>query len=136
MDFDSPQDHFTPSVPRVTPDASVPSETLRQQLRGFPEPAVAACARFLATRTLADFLPALHAVIEHHLARPAAAPVGQLPGGTRLVADLGLDSVTLIELSFLCEDVFGATVPQEELARIVTLDDLRQALQARLNLVA
>lgn len=136
MDFGSPQDRFAPSIPRVTPEASVPSEKLRQHLRGFPEPAIAACARFLATRSDADFSPALHAVIEHHLTRPAALPVAQLPGGTRLVADLGLDSVTLIELSFLCEDVFGATVPPEELSRILTLDDLRHALRARLNLVA
>lgn len=113
-------------------EAIIPSEKLRQLLRGFPDAAVQACARFEATGAPAAFDEAVCRVLQHHLEKPPATDLSQMPGSTRIRDDLGLDSLTVIEMVFLFEDLFAAKVPQEELMKIVTLDDLRALLKARL----
>ena len=113
-------------------DDIVPSEKLRTLLRGFPEPAILACARYQATGSSEAFDEAACRLIQHHLEKPPPTDIAQMPGDTRLAEDLGLDSLTLVEMIFLFEDVFAAKVPQEELMKIVTLDDLRAMLKAQL----
>jgi acyl carrier protein len=116
----------------VHSDAIVPSEKLRTLLRGFPEPAILACARYEATGSPEAFDEATCRLIQHHLEKPPATDVAQMPGSTRLIDDLGLDSLTMVELVFLFEDVFAAKVSQEELTKIVTLDELRALLRSQL----
>jgi 3-hydroxyacyl-[acyl-carrier-protein] dehydratase len=120
------------SVGRVKPDAAVPSEPLRKLLRGFPEPAIEACARYQATGSPEVFEEAVGRVIHHYLDKPAVADLRQLPGTTRLVEDLGLDSLTMVEMVFLFEDLFATKIPTEALKQIATLDDLRTLLKAHL----
>jgi hypothetical protein len=109
-----------------------PSEKLRAALRGFPESAVLACAEYQATGDLAAFDRAVIGLVEHHLSPPPPQPLATYPGSTPLVAELGLDSITMVELVFLFEDVFGAKLPQEKLIAVVTLDDLRTLLHRHL----
>lgn len=116
------------------PASPPPSDKLRELLRGFPEPVVEACAEFQATKSAGSFERALAGIIQHHLTTPPAVPVSEISGTTRLVADLGLDSLTMVEMAFLFEDVFGEKVPHEEFVQIVTLDDLRTLLRARLGI--
>jgi acyl carrier protein len=101
-------------------------------LRGFPASTVQACAEFQQTRGGDAFDRALAGVIQHHLRQPAAQPVAEMPGSTRLVADLGLDSLTMAELSFLFEDLFDTQIAHEDFQKVVTLDDLRGLLRAKI----
>lgn len=110
-----------------------PSEKLRKILRGFPEDTVAACAEYQAGGGDAAFDRAVLGVIAHHLGEPPKRPLAELPGTTALVADLGLDSITMVELAFVFEDIFSTHLPQEELVKIVTLDDLRAMLRRHLK---
>lgn len=112
--------------------ASTPPDRIRQLLRGFPETAISACQQFEATGSPAAFDDALGRIIQHHLDQPPATDVAQLPGSTRLVEDLGLDSLTMVEMAFLFEDLFSTKIPPEELTKVATLDDLRTLLRARL----
>jgi acyl carrier protein len=110
-----------------------PSEPLRKTLQGFPEETLIACAEFQANSSDAAFDRAVLGVIAHHLSEPPKRPLAELPGTTALVADLGLDSVTMVEMAFIFEDVFLTHLPQEELVKIVTLDDLRTMLRRHLK---
>lgn len=114
------------------PSSHSPNPHLRTVLRGFPEATIATCAEFQATGAGEAFDRAVSGVIEHYLSRPPAQPVASLPGSTRLVEDLGLDSVTMVEMTFLFEDLFTLKLPQEELVKVATLDDLRALLRTRL----
>ncbi len=105
---------------------------MRELLRGFPEEAVQACAEFQQTHSSESFDRAFAGIIERHLPKPAALPVAQLPGTTTLVADLGLDSLTMAEMAFLFEDLFATSVPHEDYIKIVTLDDLRILLRSKI----
>lgn len=113
-------------------ESHLPSEKLRAALRGFPEAAVTACAEYQATGQRAAFDRAVLLLIAHHLSPPPPRPLSAYPGSTALVGELGLDSITMVELVFLLEDVFHVKLPQGELAAVVTLDDLRVLLHQHL----
>ena len=106
-----------------------PTPKLRGILKGFPEETIKACADFQASGDRAAFDRAVFGVITHHLTKPPAQPLATLPGTTSLVADLGLDSITMVEMAFIFEDIFAASLPQEELVKVVTLDDLQAMLR-------
>lgn len=116
------------------PDPVVPSEKLRQALHGVPEDTIQACAEFQATRNDAAFDRALCGLVEHYLPRKPAQPVASLPGSTNLVTDLQVDSLAMVELAFVFEDIFATKLPQEDLVKVVTLDDLRALLRREMKL--
>jgi len=98
-------------------------------LRGFPPATVAACLSFRAQGKPEALDTAINGIIEHLLPKRPAQPVGTLPGSALLVEDLGLDSFSMVEMTFIFEDVFGAPLAQEELVKVRTLDDLRALIQ-------
>lgn len=114
----------------VSTETFPPSDKLRELLRGFPESTLRDCAEYQATATPEAFERAFSGVITHHLNPAPLQPVASLPGSTTLTGDLGLDSLTMIEMMFLFEDLCSAKLPHEELAKVVTLDDLRRVLHA------
>jgi acyl carrier protein len=63
---------------------------------------------------LADFMP-----------RRPTVPLAERPGSTRLIDDLGFDSLAITEVIFFAEDLFGITITNEEMVHVRTLDDLR-----------
>lgn len=109
------------------------SDKLQQLLRGFPDATVEACAEFQRTGSDDAFERAFAGLIEHHLRQPPSKPVRELPGTTALVADLGLDSLTMVEMAFLLEDLFATKLPHEEFVNVRTLDDLRTMLRSRIG---
>lgn len=113
-------------------DLTTALETLRPRMRGMPEATIQACAEFQVTGDAAAFRRAVCGVLEHHLARKPAQPVASLPGSTALVAELQLDSLAMVEMVFIFEDVFGVKLAQERLLQVVTLDDLLALLRSEL----
>ena len=114
--------------------SSSESETrLQELLRGFPEATIRAVSEFRRTASQTAFDEAFAGVIEHHLQQPAPMPVSQLPGTTSLSDDLGLDSLTMVEMAFLFEDLFSTKLPHEDYVKVNTLDDLRRLLLDRLQ---
>ena len=65
------------------------------------------------------------AILEDFIPRRSAIPLAELPGGTRLIDDLGFDSLAITELVFFTEDLFGFSITNEEIISVRTLDDLR-----------
>jgi len=115
-------------------DRPVPSAKLREALHGVPEETILACAEFQGTRGEAAFEQALSGLITHYLPAPPARPVATLPATTNLVTELRLDSLAMVELAFVCEDIFGVRLTPETLGQAVTLGDLRALLRAALQL--
>jgi acyl carrier protein len=108
------------------------SDQLRERLRGLPEQTMQDCAEFKATGNQAALDRAVFDLIEYHLSAKPPKPLSTYPGTTALVAELQLDSLTMIELVFIFEDLFDAKLPQEELIAVVTIDDLRSLLRRHL----
>ncbi len=52
----------------------------------------------------------------------------QITPEARIIADLGADSLDMVEIAMKAEEEFGLTLPDEEAEKIVTVDDLYDAV--------
>jgi acyl carrier protein len=52
----------------------------------------------------------------------------QIKPQARIMADLGADSLDMVEIAMKAEEEFNLTLPDEEAERIVTVDDLYEAV--------
>jgi acyl carrier protein len=52
----------------------------------------------------------------------------QITPEARIMADLQADSLDIVEIAMKAEEEFGLTLPDEEAAEIVTVDDLYEAV--------
>ena len=57
----------------------------------------------------------------------------QLTPDAKIQADLGADSLDIVDIAMKVEEEFGVTLPEENLDRIVTVEDLSDALAATLG---
>lgn len=127
------------SVPESpTPDTpNTPEARAAALLKGYPAGTAEAAAAFIATKDPAALAAALNGVLRHHQPPPA----GQAPrpdpasaaGTARLVDDLGIDSLAMVEMTFLLTDLWGVNLSDDELRTIATLDDLRNAILGKVT---
>lgn len=52
----------------------------------------------------------------------------QIKPEARLMADLGADSLDMVEIAMKAEEEFGFTLPDDEAEKIVTVEDLCEAV--------
>lgn len=72
----------------------------------------------------------LAAVIDH---RPSsAAPSREISDQTRLLEDLGYDSVAVAELVFFLEDLFDLAIATDDIRGVSTIGDLRACVVRKL----
>ena len=57
----------------------------------------------------------------------------QITPEARLMADLGADSLDMVEIAMKAEEEFGHTLPEDEAEKIVTVDDLYEAVGEHLS---
>ena len=74
-----------------------------------------------------EVLAAVRKVIEEH------AETTDLTEQTELVADLGIDSLGVMEVVAEIEDQFGMTIADSELRDVATLGDVVRAIETRLR---
>ncbi|HVU35895.1 MAG TPA: acyl carrier protein [Opitutaceae bacterium] len=111
------------SVPTpADPGASGPP---MDKLRHLPAPARAAFERFQADGDVAALDPVVFAILEDYIPQSPDRALSEFPPHTRLIEDLGFDSLAITELVFFTEDLFGITIANEEILRVRTIDDLR-----------
>ena len=61
------------------------------------------------------------------------APETEVGESSRLVADLGVDSLGVMEIVAELEDKFKLTIPDESLREVDTIADVARAVEARLE---
>jgi hypothetical protein len=105
----------------------------QENLQGFPPSVVDAYLNFADTGDLSRLDEVVLGVLQFYLAKPPAVPLARLPGTTRLVEDLGCDSLTMVDLLFIAETLFGITLVDADVARITTLDELREHFRRSLG---
>ena len=110
----------SPSVAR--PGASA---NRTESLRHLSAAARAAFDRFRAGDDPSQLDPVVLAIIGDFSPRVPAQSLEELPGTTRLIDDLGFDSLAITEMVFFTEDLFGITITNQEIIQVRTLDDLR-----------
>ena len=108
---------------------------VQEHLTGFPPAVVDAYLAFAETGDLALLDNVVLGVLQFYLAKPPALSLAKMPGSTRLIADLGCDSLTMIDVMFLAESLLGIKLADDELVKIETLDELRAHFRGRMTAV-
>ena len=108
---------------------------VQENLTGFPPAVVEAYLAFADTGDLLRLDEVVLGVLQFYLAKPPSSSLSSMPGSTRLVADLGCDSLTMIDVMFLAEILLGIKIADDELVRIETLDALREHFRRRMTTV-
>lgn len=107
-------------------------QRVAEHLTGFPPAVVEAYLAFADTGDFARLDELVLGVLQFYLAKPPAEPLATLPGTTRLIEDLGVDSLTMIDVMFISEGLLGIKLADEELARLPTLEALREHFRRRM----
>ena len=108
-------------------------KNVRESLDGFPPRITAAYLAFAETGDPASLDLVAMGVLQFYLAKKPGKPLDELPGSTRLVDDLGCDSLTMMDTVFMVETLFNIKIEDDELPKIATLDDLRAQLRRRVT---
>jgi len=108
-------------------------DPFRDVLRRCSAPTRAAAREFRRTRST-DQLPAIiHGLIEHYVERGARAKLQRGDDSLRLVEDLAIDSLTMLEIVFVAEEVLEITIDNEQLRPFRTVGDIKQFIVAKLG---
>ena len=100
-----------------------------ESLRGFPPEIVAAYLAFAEHGDPADLDIVVLGVLRFYLAKKPAASLSELPGSTRLVEDLGCDSLTMMDTVFMVETLLNVKLDDAQLPGLQTLNDLSNYLR-------
>jgi acyl carrier protein len=90
----------------------------------------------LSYRNDGDFdavLLVVHGIIQRYLNVNAGGPLALRPDSTRLGEDLGIDSLTMLEIVMSIEEALNFRVDDADLRNIRTLGDVRQYVDARVH---
>jgi acyl carrier protein len=107
--------------------------SLQDALRRCSPETIAAAMRFREQGDTAAVPAIVFGVIDRF--QPGTAPVrlAEADGNARLTEDIGLDSLTMLEIVLTLEDVLHVQIPNEELKGVRTLDQINEFLQYKLN---
>ena len=106
-----------------TPDEDA---KLRDSLKRCSPETYEAARAFRQTGDLAYIPPLIHGIIVRYVEREARAKLTGASDNLRLVEDLGLDSLTLMEIVVLAEEVLPITINNEELCQLRTMGDVKR----------
>ena len=98
---------------------------LAEKLRHLPPEAQAAFIRFQISFQARDLDPVIFAILDDFIPQKPETALAAHPGDTRLMDDLGFDSIAITETIFFTEELFGITISNEEILQVRTLDELR-----------
>lgn len=108
-------------------------EQIKSEMHGFTESCVEAALRFHADGRADTFLGMLPGMVAFHLPPGKAPPPAVLEDDLRLSQDLGLDSLSLTEMAFKMDDLFGIPIETREMAGVETVGDLKAFLRGKLD---
>jgi acyl carrier protein len=98
---------------------------VKESLVGFPASTIAAYREYGSEGKEEDLDAVVLGVLQFYLAKKPGTPLESLPGSTRLIEDLGCDSLTMMDTVFMTETLFDVKIDDTELAQLATLDDLK-----------
>jgi 3-hydroxyacyl-[acyl-carrier-protein] dehydratase len=113
------------------------SDSHRQEitsaLKRCSEKTISAALRFQETRDPADVPVIVYGILERELPEGSAGTLENVPGSSRLVEGIGMDSLGLMEAVMSVEEVLGISIDNSELRTIATLDDLNGFIREKLK---
>lgn len=118
--------------PSALPEISSADEAqLRDALKRCSPATVEAALRYRQTKDAALLSVIVLGIIERFLEPAAVARLREADDDVRMVEDLGLDSLTLIEAIMKIEEVLDISIKNEDLRNLRTIGDVRGFIEHR-----
>ena len=106
---------------------------LREALKRCTPATIEAACTFRQSGDL-DLLPVIVCgVIARFVERERRVKLKQRPDDVHLIGDLGLDSLTMMEIVMLTEDVFPVSINNDELRGLHTVGDVQRFIECKLR---
>ena len=106
---------------------------LKEELKRCSPATLAAAIRFRDQGDLESIPTIVLGVLEHYQPSTSNVRISDAPPEARLIEDLGLDSLTLLEVVMTLEQVLNMTIPNEELRDLGTMGRLNQFLRDKIS---
>jgi 3-hydroxyacyl-[acyl-carrier-protein] dehydratase len=111
----------------------VKENELRESLKRCPEQAVEAAIHFQRTRDPALVPLIVMGIIERFVEPDTRGVVREARDNTRLMEDLAIDSLLMVEIVMLVEETLGVHIENEELRNLRNIGDLKAYLDAKVQ---
>lgn len=119
----------TPTSSSAQSGAPDAADTL---VKHFPVEVREAFGRFRKSRSSADADVVVLAVVLDHQPKSKLRETTEPADSSRLVEDLGFDSIAITEMVFFLEDLFHVRIGNDEILRVRTVGDLRTFVRVKL----
>jgi 3-hydroxyacyl-[acyl-carrier-protein] dehydratase len=120
--------------PSTPPPPESPEDALRNLLKRCSNATVEAALQFRASRSPALLPPIVVGIIERFTEPDLRAKLHDTnPDDTRLVEDLGIDSLTMMEIVITVEEVLQVQIRNEELRDLRTIGDVKLFADCKLR---
>jgi acyl carrier protein len=94
---------------------------------------LAAAIKFRESKDIQEIEPIVLGIIDRHLEPEQKGVFKNADVGTRLYEDLGLDSLTMLEIIMLVEQTLEISIDNEELKDLRTIGDVKEYLDAKVR---
>lgn len=121
---------FQPLAKMITPEED---DHLREILKRCPPSTYEAARRFRVTGDVRQVPAIVFGIIERFTESELRPKLREPHDGLMLGEDLGLDSLTMMEIVLLVEDVLTISIKNDELRHLRTLGDVRQFVEGKLH---
>jgi len=111
----------------------VSKEELTDLLKRCSEETLGAALSFMENKDLDKIEPIVLGIIDRHLEPDQRQVFKDADDSFRLYEDLGLDSLTMLEIVMLVEQTLQVSIDNEELKDLRTLGDVKQYLDAKVR---
>jgi 3-hydroxyacyl-[acyl-carrier-protein] dehydratase len=118
------------------PAAAIAGEddrSLRDALKRCPASTYEAAYQFRQTANPAHLPAIILGVIERYVEPAVRAKLRKPDDDLRLIEDLGIDSLTMMEIVILAEEVLRISINNEELCQLRTLGDVRKFIECKVR---
>ena len=106
---------------------------VRETLKRCSESTREAASEFRRTGN-AEYVPLIvRGLIEHYVEPAARVKLSHCDDTIRLVEDLAIDSLTLLEIVFVAEEVFQVSIDNEDLRPFRTMGDVNRFVAEKLS---
>lgn len=120
--------------PASSPQSPSFDETqLREALKRCPTGTIEAALRLRRTGDLEGLPLIVRGVIARYVGREYHSKLDQASGDLRLIEDLGVDSLTMLEIVMLAEEVLPISLSNDDLRDLKTVGDVQDFVARKLQ---
>jgi len=105
--------------------------SLREELVRCSPETIEAAIRYQTGRDPADVPKIVFGILDRYLPQKSVGALTTATAETRLIEDLGMDSMTLLEVVMTAEIVFGIRIANEELKDILTIGRMEEFIRRK-----